>query len=92
MAEYENVYAKLTFLGAASKGGYPCEDVHWMVRQIVDAFGPERCMFGSNFPTVQYNSKLSYAETVRLFSEAVDLSAVEREWILGRTAAGLWRF
>ena len=63
-----------------------------MVRKIVDAFGPERCVYGSNFPTAQYNQTLSYAETMRLFAEAIDLTQLEREWILGRTAQNLWRW
>ena len=92
MAEPPNVFATLSFVGAASSQPYPCDDVHWMVRQIVDAFGPERCVFGSNFPTAQYNQTLSYAETMRLFAEAIELTEVEREWILGRTAQGLWRW
>jgi predicted TIM-barrel fold metal-dependent hydrolase len=92
LACYPNVYAKLSFLGAASSHAYPCDDVHWMVRKIVDAFGPERCTYGSNFPTAQYNQTLSYAETLRLFSEAIELTDVEREWILGRTATKLWRW
>jgi predicted TIM-barrel fold metal-dependent hydrolase len=86
------VYAKLTFLGAASAGGYPCEDVHWMVREIVNAFGAELCVYGSNFPTKRYNPKLSYGEAFRLFSKAIDLSDSEREWVLGGTAMKLWKW
>lgn len=92
MADHPNVYAKLSFVGAASARGYPCDDVHWMVRRIVDAFGPERCTWGSNFPTAQYNRTLSYAETARLFTEAIDLTPAEREWVLGRTALNLWQW
>ena len=92
MAQYANVYAKLTFLPAASQENYPFADVHWMVRRLVDAFGPERCLFGSNFPTEQYTPGTSYGETVRLFAEAVDLSAEERAWILAGTATRLWRW
>ena len=92
MARYPNVYAKLTFLGAASKQGYPFADVHWMVREIVDAFGPQRCMYGSNFPTDQYNPKATYAQTAQVFAEAIDLTSEERRWILGETAASLWRW
>lgn len=92
MADYPNVYAKLSFIGGASSQPYPCDDVHWMVRQIVDAFGPQRCIYGSNFPTPQYNATLSYPETLGLFFEAIDLSDIEREWILGRTAQQLWRW
>jgi predicted TIM-barrel fold metal-dependent hydrolase len=92
MARYPNVYAKLSFFGLASRQEYPFKDVHWMARQIIDAFGPERCMYGSNYPTTQYNPKMSYTQTVQLISEALNLSDEERPWILGGTAARLWRW
>lgn len=92
LARYPNVYAKLSFLPVASQQAFPFVDVHWMVREIVDAFGPQRCLFGSNFPTAQYSPQTSYAQTVELFADAIDLSAEERGWILGGTAAGLWRW
>jgi predicted TIM-barrel fold metal-dependent hydrolase len=63
-----------------------------MHRAIIDAFGAERCMYGSNFPTLQYNQKMTYPQTVRLFAEAMPLSAQERAYILGDTAAKLWRW
>ena len=92
MARYPNVYAKLTFLGAASDGGYPWEDVHWMAREIIDTFGPDRCVIGSSFPTAQYNQKLSYDETIRTFSEAMEMSDDEKAWVLGGTAEKLWKW
>ena len=92
LARYPNAYAKLTFVPLASRKAFPFADVHWMVREIVDAFGPERCLFGSNFPTAQYNPKTTYAQNVELFAESIDLSRQEREWILGGTAATLWRW
>lgn len=92
MARYPNVYAKLTFLSAASQQDFPFEDVHWMARQIIDAFGAERCIFGTNFPKAQYDPKLTYKQTVELFAERLDLSPAERAWILGDTAAKLWRW
>jgi len=92
LARYPNAYAKLTFLPVASCEGFPFADVHGMVRQVVDAFGPERCLFGCNFPTAQYCPDISYAQAVELFAEVIDLSPGEREWILGGTAAELWRW
>jgi predicted TIM-barrel fold metal-dependent hydrolase len=92
LADCPNVYAKLTFFGTASPAPYPFQDVHWMGRRIVDAFGADRCMYGSNFPTAQYNPKMTYRQTVELFSQAMALSDEERAWILGRTAAKLWRW
>ena len=92
LARYKNAYAKLTFLPSASDEEYPFRDVHWMVRELVDAFGPERCLFGSNFPQLMYSPQTSYAQTVGLFAEAIELSAEERAWIMGGTAEKLWRW
>jgi len=92
MARLPNVYAKLTFFGSASRQDFPFRDVHGMARRIIDAFGPARCLYGSNFPTAQYNPKFTYRQTVELFADALDLTADERKWILGETAAKLWRW
>ena len=92
LAQYPNVHAKLTFLGIPSREAYPFADVHWMARAIIDAFGAERCLYGSNFPTVQYNPLMSYRQTVQLFSEEIALTHIERAWILGGTAAKLWKW
>lgn len=92
LSRYPNVYAKLTFVPLASGEAYPFHDAHWMVRAIVDVFGADRCLFGSNFPVDQYSPKTSYAQTVALFSEAIDLSQEERAWILGGTAGRLWKW
>lgn len=92
LAQYPNVYAKLTFLGLPSQAAYPFADVHWMVRAIVDAFGAERCLYGSNFPTIQYNPLTSYRQNMQLFDEEIALSEAERTWILGGTAAKLWQW
>ena len=92
LARYPNVHAKLTFFGLASRVDYPFEDVHWMGRQIIDAFGAERCLYGSNFPKAQFDPKLTYRQTVQLFANVMALSEAERGWILGGTAEKLWRW
>ena len=92
LARYPNTYAKLTFLTLASTEGFPFRDAHWMVRDIVDAFGPGRCLFGCNFPTQQYCPGVSYSQMVETFASAIELSEEERSWILGGTAQRLWRW
>lgn len=92
MARYPNAYAKLTFATTASREPWPFRDVHGMIREIVHAFGPERCLFGTNFPQAQYSPGVSYAQLVDLFTDVLDFSDEEREWILGRTAASLWKW
>jgi len=44
------------------------------------------------FPTAQYNTRMTYRQTVQVFSEAIALTDEERSWILGGTAAKLWRW
>ena len=92
LSRYPNVFAKLMLLPLASREPFPFLDVHWMVRELVDAFGPERCLFGTNFPQAQYSPHVSYEQVVSLFTDVIDLSPSEREWILGGTASGLWRW
>ncbi len=92
MARYSNVYVKLTFLPLASQASYPFNDVHWMVRELVDAFGPERCLFGTNFPSEQYSPAAGMGQILSLFTDEINLSDEERSWILGGTAARLWRW
>ena len=46
-----NTYAKLTTVSAGySNEPWPHRDTHRPVRQVIDAFGPERCVWGSAFP------------------------------------------
>lgn len=92
LARYPNAYAKLSFIGLASEEEFPFCDVHWMVREVVDAFGPERCMWGSNFPVPLRQPRMTCAQTVALFAEAMPLSHEERAWILGGTAQRLWKW
>jgi predicted TIM-barrel fold metal-dependent hydrolase len=92
LARYPNVYAKLTFLPLASNAGYPFRDVHWMVHEIVKAFGPDRCLFGCNFPTNQFSPDVSYAQIVQLFADEIELSNEERAWVMGGTASILWQW
>jgi predicted TIM-barrel fold metal-dependent hydrolase len=91
LARYPNVFAKVTFLPAATREPWPYRSGHGLVRRVIDAFGPERCMWAGGFPT-QYHPDVSYVQSVDLFRTEIELSAQEREWILGKTAAGLWKW
>lgn len=91
LARYTNLYAKLSFAVTASKqGDYPFADTHPALRAIVDAYGAERCMWGSGFPCEHWLKKASYAQHLHLFEHELALSCAEREQILGGTAARVW--
>lgn len=92
LARYPNAYAKLSFASIASRQQYPFTDVHHLFLKIIEVFGPERCLYGSNFPTAQYCPQMTYTQTVEFFRSALELAPKTRAWILGNTAAALWKW
>ena len=90
LSRHKNLHAKLTFLPTGSAGGYPCRDMHDPCLKIVDAFGPERSVWGSDFPSELWTPRVSYAEHLRIFTHDLPLKEAARAEILGQTARRLW--
>ena len=91
LARFPNLTAKLSFLATGSAEEYPFRDMHDACRRFIAAYGPERCIWGSDFPTELWCPKVSYAGHLRLFQEELGLSADEQAAILGATAQRLYR-
>lgn len=91
-----NVYVKVSLLCDHSRQAYPYPDVADFVRRTLDAFGAARLMWGSNFPLipeVRTDQPVDYRRALDLVrSDWNWLSERDREWILGRSAASLWKF
>ena len=64
--------------------------MHAPLRRVIAAFGPERCVWGSNFPNALWSKGSSYADNLRLFTHELGLNEDEQRAILGTTAMGLW--
>jgi len=90
LATLPNVYAKLTFIPTGTLEAYPCRDLHDACRQIIGAFGPERCVWGSDFPCELWCPNVTYAEHLQIFSHELGLDAAAKTAILGETAHRLW--
>ncbi len=90
LAAYKNLHAKLTFIPTGSATGYPCADMHDACRRIINAYGPQRCIWGSDFPCELWCPKVSYAQHLRLFTHDLSLPDAARAAILGETARRLW--
>ena len=90
LARYPNLYAKLTFIATGSVERYPFRDMHDACRRFIDAFGPERCVWGSDFPLELWAPKASYARQLEVFQKELGLTQAEQAAILGETAEGLW--
>ena len=90
LARIPNLHAKLSFLPMGSAEEHPFRDMHDALRRILRAFGPERCIWGSDFPTQLFCPKVTYAGHLRLFQEELGLTSREQEHILETTPARLY--
>lgn len=93
LARYENVFFKLSDVAGRSQQAFPYVDVHPFIKALLDAFGSERAMWGTGYPgyhRVKHNWP-TLAEELRLIQEGLPfLSSVDKERILGGTAAAVW--
>jgi predicted TIM-barrel fold metal-dependent hydrolase len=90
LAAFRNLYPKLDFIGTGTQRKFPCEDLHEPCLKIIDAYGPERCVWTSCFPNDLWTPKITYAEHLRIFTEVLPLKTEARRQILGETARRLW--
>jgi L-fuconolactonase len=91
LARYPNLHLKLTFAVTGSDEGYPFPDMHPIVARLIAAYGPERCMWGSDFPCELWlKDKATYRSHLALFTEALGLSQDEQRAILVDTPMSVW--
>ena len=90
LSRYKNLHAKLTFIPTGSATGYPCRDMHDTCLKVIESFGPQRSVWGSDFPCELWTPKVSYAEHLKIFTHVLPLKESDRAAILGETARRLW--
>ncbi len=90
LSQFPNAHTKLTFIPTGSSEEYPCRDMHAACRTIIDAFGPERCVWGSDFPCELWCPKITYAQHLKIFTHELGLDEGTKKAILGETAHRLW--
>jgi len=84
LAELPGVYCKISGLAMFSRPWREGQ-VREIIETVIDCFGPERCMWGSNFPVDKLH--IDYAENLNRYRAALEhLSAAERAWVFGGTA------
>jgi L-fuconolactonase len=91
LSRYPRVFVKLSHLWSLSREPYPYRDTHDQMRRLYDAFGPQRLMWGTDWPEVDkycgYGRALAlYRDEIKFFNDD------DRRWILGETALTLWPF
>jgi predicted TIM-barrel fold metal-dependent hydrolase len=86
LARHKRVSAKLSAFYALGKKQPPYDDLVPMIRRVLDAFGPERCMWASDSP-YQLGGDNTYAASIGLIRDRLDgLSEEDRTWLLSKTA------
>lgn len=84
LARHKNLAVKVSALPCYVDEPYPFPTLHPLVRRVVDAFGPQRCFWGTDLSHLP----CPYKQVVTLFTEEMkSLTATELEWIMGRGIA-----
>ena len=87
LARYANVAVKATGTPGYSSGPYPFVSMHPYLRQIYDAFGPERMFWGTDITKMP----CSWRQCVTMFTEELPwLSEQDKELIMGRAVCAWW--
>ena len=88
LAKYPNVFVKLTATQGCSSEDYPYRNIHPHLKQLIDAFGPRRCFWGTDLSAMISRTKCTYPQAVTMFTEEMDfLSKEDLEFVMGRGLA-----
>ena len=89
-AAHPNIYVKLSgFAYAASrKWDFPYTPTHWIVRALYEHFGPQRLLWGSDYPVVR--QFMTYQHSLEAFRTHCDfIPEADQALILGQSLARL---
>ena len=91
MARFPRVYVKISHTWSISSQAYPWSDTHALVEKVYQAFGPQRTMWGTDWPVCL--GKAEYAQALSVVRDEMKFIAPDDlEWILGKTVLQLWPF
>ena len=81
---FPNIILKISFYPRRSA------ELVAMARQVIATFGPERCMWGGDFPAELWHPELTYAEHLQILMDEICRSDEERRTILDTTPMRIW--
>jgi len=88
LAAMPNVRIKLTGACTLSEQPYPFEDIWGPIMRIIDAYGVERCMWGTDWTRAVHF--LSYQEGVDAFRDNARFSDAEKAILMGGAAQAIY--
>lgn len=91
LSRFPKVFVKISHTWSLSKEGFPFRDTFDQVQRLYEAFGPQRLMWGTDWPVINRHS--SYAQALAVIRDEMDfLSLEDKSWILSRTIERVWPF
>jgi predicted TIM-barrel fold metal-dependent hydrolase len=88
LARFDNVAMKASGVCSLSQNGYPYDDIWEPLARTIDAFGLDRCMWGTDWTRAL--SMTSYRESVDGFRCSDRLTEDEKQKFLGRTLLSIY--
>jgi predicted TIM-barrel fold metal-dependent hydrolase len=83
LAKYPNVSCKMSASPGVSEEAYPFADMKPHLKQIFEAFGRERCYWGTDM--TNSFAKATYRQRITQFTETLDfLTEEDKDWVMGR--------
>ncbi len=83
LAAFDSVGVKISEVVHQSADSYPYSDMHPHVGWLLDAFGRERVVWGSDYPNV--SDETTYERTLTWLDHVETLSDTDRRWLTGRS-------
>jgi L-fuconolactonase len=91
LRRYPRVFVKVSHTWSLSRQPFPYPDSQAQVKKIYDSFGPQRLMWGTDWPLVE--GYCGYAKAVSMVRDQMPfLNAEDKQWILSKTISRVFRF
>ena len=90
LAVHDNVFIKVSGVGTMSCKPFPFDDLWGPLDRIFEAFGMDRCMWGSDWTRV--TAFLTYRQAADLFRKSGRLSDGDRKMLLGVTLHNIYNW
>jgi predicted TIM-barrel fold metal-dependent hydrolase len=90
LAQYPNARVKISGACTLSREAFPYNDIWEPVLKIIDAFGIDRCMWGTDW--TRTSGMLTYEQGVRPFRETTRLSDGDKAKLMGGTLQKVYKW
>jgi predicted TIM-barrel fold metal-dependent hydrolase len=84
LAKYPNVSIKMSNLANSSLEPYPFRDLDDSLKRVFDAYGPQRCHWGTDLTNNM--ARATYSQRVAHFANDLKfMSESDKDWVMGRS-------